>query len=62
MAIKIDPPEPDSPDARILRREAELVGLTRDYVIYDSDDQRALMKRVFEDLGVDPEKIQPELV
>jgi len=45
--------------ARILRREAEQIGLTRDYVIYDTDDQRTLMKRVFDDLGIDPEKRSP---
>jgi DNA helicase-2/ATP-dependent DNA helicase PcrA len=45
--------------ARILRREAEQIGLTRDYVIYDTDDQRTLMKRVFEDLNLDPDKRSP---
>ena len=41
--------------ARILRREAESGGLpfTRDYVIFDSDDQQALVKRAFKDLNLD---------
>src|SRR5262245_56126812 len=32
--------------ARLLRRYGERVGLTRDYVIYDDADQRALMTRI----------------
>ncbi len=41
--------------ARILRREAEtgILPFTRDYVIFDSDDQQALIKRAFKDLNLD---------
>lgn len=45
--------------ARILRREAEYVGLTRDYVIYDTDDQVTLMKRVIEGANLDPKAYPP---
>jgi DNA helicase II / ATP-dependent DNA helicase PcrA len=38
--------------ARILRSHAERVGLTRDFVIFDDNDQRTLMLRVLKDLGV----------
>jgi len=49
--------------ARILRREAERVGLTRDYVIFDTADQRALMKVVItEDLNLDDKRYPPERV
>jgi DNA helicase-2/ATP-dependent DNA helicase PcrA len=45
--------------ARLLRREAPAIGLPRDFVIYDTDDQKAVMKRVLRDLGVDEGLIQP---
>jgi DNA helicase-2/ATP-dependent DNA helicase PcrA len=32
--------------ARLLRREAPKIGLTRDFVIYDSSDQVALVKQI----------------
>ena len=31
--------------ARLLRREAPLIGLSRDFVIYDSNDQLTVMKQ-----------------
>ncbi|RKH40579.1 AAA family ATPase [Corallococcus sicarius] len=40
--------------AMILRREAEHVGLTRSFVIYDDSDQMSLVKRAMRDAGVDP--------
>ena len=39
--------------ARLLRREATAIGLPRDFVIYDSSDQLALIKQVFKDLQMD---------
>ncbi len=45
--------------ARILRREAEAAGLSPDYVIFDSDDQLALMKRVVRELGLDEKRYRP---
>ncbi|MGQ0503839.1 MAG: ATP-dependent helicase [Myxococcaceae bacterium] len=40
--------------AMILRREAEKVGLTRSFVIYDDSDQMQLVKRAIKDVGIDP--------
>jgi DNA helicase-2/ATP-dependent DNA helicase PcrA len=40
--------------AMILRREAEAVGLTRSFVIYDDGDQLGLVKRAMRDARVDP--------
>jgi DNA helicase II / ATP-dependent DNA helicase PcrA len=41
--------------ARLLRIYGERVGLSRNFVIYDDDDQLSLIKRVLTDLGV-PER------
>ncbi|MDT1000442.1 UvrD-helicase domain-containing protein, partial [Pseudomonas aeruginosa] len=38
---------------RILRREAENFGMTSSFTIYDSGDQRALLKRIVNDLEAD---------
>ncbi len=38
--------------ARLLRMYAERVGLGRDFVIFDDNDQRTLVARVLKDLGV----------
>jgi DNA helicase-2/ATP-dependent DNA helicase PcrA len=47
--------------AGILRREAEHLPITADYVIYDTDDQRALMKDVIvTDLKLDEKLYRPE--
>jgi DNA helicase-2/ATP-dependent DNA helicase PcrA len=45
--------------ARILRREAPAVGLSRDFVIYDSSDQLAVVKQAMKALGVDDKLIPP---
>ncbi len=47
-----------SVSARILRTWGESVGLRRDFVIYDDDDQRRLLARVLADLKV-PERLFP---
>ena len=47
--------------ARLLRREAPHIGLSRDFVIYDSSDQFTLMKHVLREAGVDG-TLQPRLV
>jgi ATP-dependent DNA helicase UvrD/PcrA len=39
--------------ARLLRREAPAIGLPRDFVIYDSSDQLALVKHILKDLQID---------
>jgi DNA helicase II / ATP-dependent DNA helicase PcrA len=48
--------------ARILRREAEAAGITRDYAIFDSDDQLRLIKQVIKDLGLDDKRYRPRAV
>jgi DNA helicase-2/ATP-dependent DNA helicase PcrA len=48
--------------ARLLRRYHEVVGLGRDFVIYDDSDQKAVMTRVLRDLGIDEEALPPKLV
>ena len=45
--------------ARFLRREAESLGYRRDYVIYDSDDQVALVKQLVKRIDIDPKKFNP---
>ena len=45
--------------ARILRRESEAIGLPRDFVIYDTDDQKTVVKRVLKELGIDEALLQP---
>ncbi len=44
---------------RILRRNAELLGYTNSFSVYDSDDQRTLMKRVIKKLDMDT-RMYPE--
>ena len=45
--------------ARLLRREAPAIGLSRDFVIYDSADQLVVVKQAMKDLHVDDGFIQP---
>ena len=45
--------------ARLLRREGPHVGLSRDFVIYDSTDQLTLIKQAMRQLGVDDSSVQP---
>src|SRR5688572_32765324 len=45
--------------ARLLRREAPLIGLSRDFVIYDSTDQMSVMKQALRELGVDDSALAP---
>ncbi len=48
--------------ARILRREAELLGFTNRFTIYDDGDQLALIKRLLERAGYAPKTFPPRLV
>ena len=41
---------------RILRREASRLGITPSFVIFDEDDTRAALKRVLEELRLDPKR------
>jgi DNA helicase II / ATP-dependent DNA helicase PcrA len=45
--------------ARILRTEAERLGYTRQFTIYDQADARRLVKRSIEGLGIDPKRFTP---
>ncbi|HEY49906.1 MAG TPA: UvrD-helicase domain-containing protein [Dehalococcoidia bacterium] len=45
--------------ARILRMEAEHIGLDRSYIIYDEGDQLSLLKRSIEQVGLDPRQYPP---
>ena len=45
--------------ARLLRREGPLVGLSRDFVIYDSSDQLTVIKRAMRVLDVDERITSP---
>ena len=47
--------------ARLLRREAPHIGLSRDFVIYDSADQLSVMKQAMRELGVDDASLAPRL-
>ena len=46
--------------ARLLRRFGESSGLSKDFTIYDDQDQQALVKRVLRDLGLDEKRYQPK--
>ena len=48
--------------ARILRRHADVVGLTSGYTILDSDDQVRLLKQVMVALKIDPKRNPPRLL
>jgi DNA helicase-2/ATP-dependent DNA helicase PcrA len=48
--------------ARFLRRHAELIGISKDFSIYDDSDQLALVRRVLRDLSLDEKRYQPKAV
>ncbi len=48
--------------ARLLRREAELLGFTRAFTIYDEDDREALVRRLLEQKGHSPKTFTPRAV
>ena len=45
--------------ARLLRREGPAIGLSRDFVIYDSSDQLAVIKQALKSLDIDDKMIPP---
>ena len=48
---------------RILRQEAGALGLTRDFVIYDADDQISLIRRIMKDLKLsDNKQLKPKSI
>ncbi|MEW6319564.1 MAG: UvrD-helicase domain-containing protein [Acidobacteriota bacterium] len=48
--------------ARLLRREAPHLGLSRDFTIYDSADQQAVVKQLVREYGLDDGAYQPRAV
>ena len=47
---------------RILRREAHHLGFERNFTIYDSQDQLAIIKRIMKDLEIDPKIYAPKSI
>ena len=47
---------------KILRMEAENVGLNKNFVIYDTDDRLALVKRMMKSLKVSDKQIKPKAI
>jgi DNA helicase-2/ATP-dependent DNA helicase PcrA len=47
---------------RMLRRDAELIGVPRSFTIFDEDDSRAALKRVLDELHLDPKKHPPSMI
>ncbi len=45
--------------ARILRAEAQRLGYTRQFTIYDQADARRLTRRCIDELGIDPKRYTP---
>lgn len=48
--------------ARILRRDGETIGIPRNYVIFDTDDQITLVRQVLRDLNIDEKRYAPAAV
>jgi len=48
--------------ARILRREAQYLGLDRNFVIYDQDDQIRLVRQILKELNLDDKVYRPTSV
>ena len=47
--------------ARLLRREAPKIGLSRDFVIYDSSDQVSVVKQALRQLNIDDKFVPPRM-
>lgn len=48
--------------SRVLRREAEKIGFTRDFSIYDTDDTERLIRELMTRYGIDSKKVTPRSV
>jgi DNA helicase-2/ATP-dependent DNA helicase PcrA len=46
--------------ARILRRDIDKIGRERSFVIYDTDDQKRLMKEVLREMMIDDKELKPK--
>ena len=47
---------------RILRRDVDYIGYSRNFTIIDSSEQLTLMKRVLKELNIDPKKYDPRSI
>ncbi len=47
---------------RILRRDIDKLGYGKNFVIFDTDDQRSLMKKVIKDLNLDDKRYKPAAI
>ena len=47
---------------KILRLKGESIGVAKNFVIYDEDDRRALIKKIIKDLNYDSKNIKPQSV
>ena len=45
--------------AKLLRRHGEAIGLAKNFVIYDADDQKAVVTRVLRALDLDEKRYPP---
>jgi len=48
--------------SRILRRNGNRIGIDRNFVIYDDDDQRSVVRRVLKGLGLDDRRFPPGVI
>jgi DNA helicase-2/ATP-dependent DNA helicase PcrA len=48
--------------ARILRRDGELIGIARDFTIYDDADQISVIKQALRDLNMDAKQFSPRTI
>jgi len=48
--------------ARILRKEAHVMGYENNFTIYDTTDCEALVKQIMKELGFDPAKVNPKAI
>jgi DNA helicase-2/ATP-dependent DNA helicase PcrA len=48
--------------ARLLRIEAESIGFTRDFTIYDTDDSERVIKQLIDEAGLDRKIVKPRAV
>ena len=46
---------------RILRHHAHLLGYAKDFVVYDDNDTKGIIKQVMKDLKIDEKKFSPDL-
>ena len=48
--------------ARMLRRDGPLIGIDRNFAIFDSDDQLSVIKAAFKELNLDEKRVKPSTV